>query len=131
MTKTKENKLALAACSGMSSYGLITRVACSDMVEVSENLISICMGATSADIEGFRELINKYPVISVNGCEGSCVDKILDQKNVKVSKSLNALEILNNEDMKPKNVSRLDAEGEKCVNLLKHKIKKTINLLGS
>lgn len=124
MVKIKEEKLALAPCSGMSPYGLITRAACSDMIEESHHLISICMGATSADREGFRELIEKYPIIALNGCEGSCVDKILNQKGVKVAKTINVMEILNEEDLKPENVSRVDEEGEKCVKIVKARIKK-------
>jgi uncharacterized metal-binding protein len=68
MENKEQKKVALAACSGMSPNGLITRAACSDTVENSENIISICMGATSADREGFRKLIKKYPIIAVNGC---------------------------------------------------------------
>jgi len=120
-------KYALAPCSGMSPYGLITRASCSDIVNEREDLISICMGATSADREGFRELIRKYPIIAVNGCEGSCVNKILAQKGVKVAKTINAQEELDTENLKPINVSRLDDTGEKCVLIIKKKINKLIN----
>ncbi|OPX60407.1 MAG: DGC domain protein [Methanobacterium sp. PtaB.Bin024] len=119
----KDKKLALAPCSGMSPYGLVTRAASSDTVEESDKLISICMGATSADREGFRDLIKKYPILAINGCEGSCVDKILEHKGVKVAESINALEILDKQNLKPTDVSRLDEEGEKCVEVLKKKIK--------
>jgi len=123
MQQRERKKLALAPCSGLSPYGLITRVACSDTVEESDNLISICMGATSADREGFRGLIKKYPIIAVNGCEGSCVDKILEQRGVKPAQTINAIKVLNKENLKPTNVSRLDEEGEKSVEVLKKKIK--------
>jgi len=122
-----DKKFALAPCSGMSPYGLITRASCSDSVNEREDLISICMGATSADREGFRELIRKYPIIAVNGCEGSCVNKILEQKDVKVAKTINAQEELDTENLKPINVSRLDDTGEKCVLIIKKKINKLIN----
>jgi uncharacterized metal-binding protein len=118
-----EKKLALAACSGMSPYGLVTRAACSDTVENSDKVISVCMSAASADREGFRNLIRKYPIIAVNGCEGSCVNKILQHKGVEVNYSINTMEVLNNQNSKPKNVSRLDEEDEKCVKALKRKIK--------
>jgi uncharacterized metal-binding protein len=118
-----EKKLALAACSGMSPYGLVTRAACSDTVENSDKVISICMSAASADREGFKNLIRKYPIIAVNGCEGSCVNKILQQKGVEVNHSINTMEVLNNQNLKPKNVSRLDEEDEKSVKALKRKIK--------
>jgi len=122
-----EKRYALAPCSGMSPYGLITRAASSDTVKERDDLISICMGATSADREGFRELIRKYPIIAVNGCEGSCVDKILEQKGVKVAKIINAQEELNSENLKPTDPVRLDENGEKCVIILKKKINEQID----
>ncbi|MEL7668921.1 putative zinc-binding protein [Methanobacterium sp.] len=122
-----EKKYALAPCSGMSPYGLITRAASVDTVKERDDLISICMGATSADREGFKQLIRKYPIIAVNGCEGSCVDKILEQKGVKVAKIINAQEELNLENMKPTDPVRLDENGEKCVLVMKKKIKELID----
>jgi len=121
-----DKKYALAPCSGMSPYGLITRAACVDSVKERDDLISICMGATSADREGFRELIKKYPIMAVNGCEGSCVDKILKQKGVNVAKIINAQEELDLENLKPTDTVRLDVEGEKCVLIIKEKINKLI-----
>lgn len=122
-----EKKYALAPCSGMSPYGLITRAASTDTVKERNDLISICMGATSADREGFRELIRKYPIIAVNGCEGSCVDKILAQKGVKVAKIINAQEELNAENLKPTDSVRLDEQGEICVLAMKNKINSLID----
>lgn len=121
-----DKKYALAPCSGMSPYGLITRAASTDTVKERDDLISICMGATSADREGFRELIRKYPIIAVNGCEGSCVDKILKQKGVQVAKIINAQEELDLENLKPTDPVRLDDEGEKCVLVMKKKINELI-----
>ncbi|MGB9978266.1 putative zinc-binding protein [Methanobacterium sp.] len=124
---TNERKYALAPCSGMSPYGLITRVASVDTVKERDDLISICMGATSADREGFKQLIRKYPIIAVNGCEGSCVDKILEQKGVKVAKIINAQEELNSKNLKPTDPVRLDENGEKCILVMKKKIKELID----
>ena len=122
-----EKKYALAPCSGMSPYGLITRAASVDTVKERGDIISICMGATSADREGFKQLIRKYPIIAVNGCEGSCVDKILEQKGVKVAKIINAQEELNSENLKPTDPVRLDENGEKCVLVMKKKINELID----
>ena len=127
MVNRYQKKIALAACSGMSPYGLITRVACSDKVENSNNIISICMGATSADREGFRKLIKKYPIIAVNGCDAGCVDKILKVKGVKSAESLNVMKLLDEEELKPLKVSRLDEEGEKSVKAVKKGITKILD----
>lgn len=126
MNMTKK-KMALAACSGMSPVGLVSRVAAADTREENENVISICMGATSADREGFRGLIKKYPIIAINGCEGECVNQILAQRDVKPVKTINVLQELNKQDLKPTDVSRLDEEGERCVQFIKEKVKKSID----
>jgi uncharacterized metal-binding protein len=125
-TMSEKKKIALAACSGMSPYGLVTRVTSADTVAETDNTISICMGATSADREGFRNLIKKYPIIAISGCEGNCTSKILEQKGVKPAKNINIMEELDKAGLKPTDVSRLDENGEICVDYMKDKIKKEL-----
>ncbi|MGZ7048732.1 MAG: putative zinc-binding protein [Methanobacterium sp.] len=122
-----DKKIAISSCTGMSPYGLVGRAACSDIVNESENTISICITATSADREGFRNLIKKYPIIAVNGCENACVDKILLQKGVKTKKTVNILELLNEEGLTPSDVARLSEEDEECVRVVKKKIKELLD----
>jgi uncharacterized metal-binding protein len=122
----KKNKIALAACSGMSSYGLVSRVISADIVEETDNTISICMGATSADRDGFKNLIKKYPIIAISGCDGDCTLKILEQKGVKPIQNINVMDELNKKNLKPTDVSRLDDNGEICVEYMKNKIKNEI-----
>lgn len=118
----EKQKTAVSPCTGMSPYGLVTRAACSDTVNENEDVISICITATSADKESFRNLIKKYPIIAINGCENACVDKILGQKGVKTAKTLNIMKLLNEENLQPSDVARLSEEDEKCVEAVKKKI---------
>ncbi|QUH23345.1 zinc-binding protein [Methanobacterium alkalithermotolerans] len=118
----KSEKIALCPCNGMSPYGLIARAASSDMVEESSDIISICITATSADKESFRNLIKKYPIMAVNGCEHGCVDSILEGKGVKVAESMNVMTPLQEKEMKPGSVARLGESGERCVVEIKKKI---------
>lgn len=120
-------KIALAACSGMSPHGLISRVAADDTVMESDNIISICMGATSADKEGFRGLIKKYPIVAINGCDGECVNKILAPRGVRPHATINVWEVLKEENLKANKVSRLDEEGEKCVEAVKKKVRQVLD----
>jgi len=123
---SEKKKVALAACSGMSPYGLVTRVTSADTVAETDNTISICMGATSADREGFGNLIKKYPIIAISGCDGNCTSKILEHKGVKPSKNINVMEELDEAGLRPTDVSRLDENGELCVSHMKEKIKKEL-----
>jgi uncharacterized metal-binding protein len=131
MVMDKKNKIAIAACSGLSPYGLVSRVTSADIVAETDNTISICMGATSADRDGFQKLIKKYPIIAISGCDGDCTKKILEQKGVKPIKNINVMDELNEKNLKPTDVSRLDDNGEICVEHMKNRIKKEIKGLGN
>jgi uncharacterized metal-binding protein len=107
----------------------VARVASSDTVDEVDNTISICMGATSADKEGFSSLIKKFPIIAISGCEGDCTRKILEQKRVKPVRNINVQDELDKVGLKPNDVCRLDAEGEKCVDYMKKRVKREIKKL--
>lgn len=124
-----EEKIALAACSGMSPNGLVARVAVHDLAIDDHEILSICMGSTSADDGSFKSMANKYPVLAINGCEGNCVAKILSQKGIDVVGELNVGDILAETDYKANDAARLDEEGEKCVSIVKEIIEDKINSL--
>ncbi|UTB32773.1 MAG: putative zinc-binding protein [Methanobacterium sp. ERen5] len=111
----------------MSPYGLVSRVTSADIVKETDNTISICMGATSADRDGFRNLIKKYPIIAISGCDGNCTQKILEQKGVNPIQNINVMDELNKKNLKPTDVSRMDDNGEICVEYMKDKVKKELN----
>lgn len=122
----EEKKIAVSPCTGMSPYGLVARAACADTVNENENVISICITATSAESGGYKNLIKKYPIIAINGCQNACVDKILAQKGIKTSKNLDIMKLLNEEGLQPSDVARLSKEDEKCVESVKKKIKELL-----
>ena len=123
-------KIALAPCNGMSANGLVSRVAVGDCKKENDNAISICMGSTSADIEGKNnEMLKKYPIVAVNGCPNGCVNKILKNKGIDVGYTIAVDEILKDYDVSAKDPFRLDAEAEECVKIIKEELNKTIEIL--
>ena len=120
-------KIALAPCNGMSANGLVSRVAVGDCRKEHENVISICMGSTSADIEGKNnDALKKYPIIAINGCGNNCVNTILENKGIEVFKTVNTGDVLENYDVSAKDPFRLDAEAEECVKIIKKELEKSI-----
>ena len=120
-------KIALAPCNGMSANGLVSRVAVGDCRKEHENVISICMGSTSADIEGKNnKALKKYPIIAVNGCSNNCVNTILENKGIEVFKTVSTGDVLENYDVSAKDPFRLDAEAEECVKIIKKELEKSI-----
>ena len=123
-------KIAIAPCNGMSPNGLVSRVAVGDCRRENENVISICMGSTSADIDGQNdEMLKRYPIVSINGCKNGCVDKILENKGISVAKTINVEEVLKNFDVVSSDAFRLDEDGEKCVGIIKKELNETIGSL--
>ncbi|MBE6502148.1 MAG: zinc-binding protein [Methanobrevibacter thaueri] len=120
-------KIALAPCNGMSPNGLVSRVAVGDCRKENENVISICMGSTSADIEGKNdEMLKKYPIVAVNGCPNGCVNKILKNKGIDVAGTIAVNEILDGLEVSAKDPFRLDSEAEECVKIITEELNKTI-----
>ena len=111
----------------MSPNGLVSRVAVGDCKKENENVISICMGSTSADIEGENNpMLKKYPIISINGCSNNCVNRILENKGINVKQTIEVGEVLKHHNISSKDPFRLDDEGEKCVEIIKNEIIKKI-----
>lgn len=120
-------KIALAPCNGMSANGLVCRVAVGDLKKETDDVISICMGSTSADIEGKNtEMLRKYPIIAINGCANGCVNTILENKSIDVFKTVNASEILEECEVSAHDPYRLDDEAEECVKIIKNELSKAI-----
>ena len=122
-----ENKIALAPCNGMSPNGLVSRVAVGDCRKENDNVISICMGSTSADIEGKNdEMLKKYPIVAVNGCPNGCVNKILKNRGIDVAETIAVNEILEGYEVSARDPFRLDDEAEQCVKIIAEELNKTI-----
>ncbi|MEA4957314.1 hypothetical protein SDC9_08380 [bioreactor metagenome] len=120
-----KDKVSVAACSGMSNFGLICRAVASDLSESEEDIVSICITSTAAD-DKTTDLIKKYPIIALNGCSNECVNKILKKKDINVDKSINAMKFAKENNLNAGEVARLGEEGEKTTKELKKHILKKI-----
>lgn len=116
-----KEKIALSACSGMSANGLVSRVAVDDLSR-EEVYVSICIGATSGNRPALLKLIKRFPIIAVNGCENACVNTILKERSVDVIETIDITDELKKHNISTKDASRLDSDGEKCVEVIKNRI---------
>lgn len=124
------DKIGLAPCNGMSANGLVSRVAVGDCRKENDDVISICMGSTSADVDGRNNgMLRKYPIVAVNGCPNRCVNKILENKGIDVADTIAVNEILDGYDVSARDPFRLDSEAEECVKIIKEKLSKRISKL--
>jgi uncharacterized metal-binding protein len=126
--KSKDDeKIALAACTGMSPNGLVARVAVFDAQRESNNIIHICIPSTAAESnKSIYKIMGKYPIIGVNGCNNNCVNKILESKNIKVEDTINVDKELENCSIKPKDPARCGKDEEIAIDHIKNIILKKI-----
>ena len=118
--KEKNEKVALAACTGMSANGLVSRVAVYDAQKESDNIIHICIPSTAAESNKLiKRIINKYTIIAVNGCENCCVNKILNNKNIKADETINVDKELENCEVRPINPARCGKREEIAIEHIK------------
>lgn len=87
------------------------------------------MGSVSANDESFKSIATEFPVFAVNGCEGNCVAKILNEKGIDVIGEINVGDTLEPTNHRANDVARLDEEGEICVSILKESIKEKLDEL--
>lgn len=112
-----KDKVSIAACTGMSNFGLICRAVASDLSESEDNISSICIPSTAAS-EKPSKIIEKYPIIALNGCSNECVNKILESKDVNVAKTIDVMDYANKNNLEAGEVVRLGEKGEKTVKKL-------------
>ena len=119
-------RYALAPCNGMSPNGLVARVAVGDCRKECENVISICMGSTSADIDGKNDaMLKKQDIVAINGCDNNCVNTILENRGIEVAKTINVCEVLKDFEVSAHDPFRLDEEAEECVRIIKKELMKS------
>lgn len=120
-----KNKISIAACSGMSNFGLISRAIASDLSESEDNITSICITSTAAD-DKTPKIMEKYPIIALNGCSNDCVEKLLKKKGLEVAESIDVMNYASEHDLEPGEVARLGKNGENTVKKLKKHVLKQI-----
>ena len=120
-----DKKIGVSSCNGMSNFGLIARTVSADLSNENQGIISICLVSTIAN-DVNHGLINKYPIVSLNGCSNECVNKMLKAKGCDIHKSINMQDFADKNDFE-EDVSRLGEDGEKIVKKIKDHILKEID----
>lgn len=116
------DKIALVSCSGLSPLGLIVRVATVDLALDNGNIVAACLTASSAQPSKCEPIINDCPVVAITGCSDDCVSTIFKENNIEITKSINVESLLDENNLNPLGVSRLDEDGEIAVDMLKKHI---------
>ena len=123
--KTKP-KIGLISCSGEGlSEGMISRVATRRILEMRDDVVTICLPLFLAGGQEERDFAKDNPCITVDWCSKMCAAKgVKMYGKVQPSSSIVISEIMEKDrHLKPKSKSKIEPEDEKLV----HETMKTIN----
>lgn len=120
-------KIALVSCNGLSPLGLIVRVASIELALENENIVLACLSESTAQPTKCSPILDDCSVISITGCKDDCVSIILNNRNIEVSKNIDAESLMIEHNVNFTDSTRLDFEGERGVKILKNHILKIIN----
>jgi uncharacterized metal-binding protein len=116
-------EIVLCACSGMNPRGEVARASVYDVAQEDGDKIC-CIVATGGGKQKYVDLVQDKPIIAVNGCPQNCTTTLLKEKGATVDKVLLVPELLEKEGLTAECTVRMNENDEKCVEIIKEKIRK-------
>lgn len=120
-------------CSGIGKiFGTVGRQAMYEVVEKLRPGVTdtVCLSLLVLGDEEARQLIKKYPAVTIDGCPIGCARKNVEASEGKVGSFLRAIDIFReHKDLKPLSVIDLGEKGRKLASLLAQKIAEEVDRL--
>ncbi len=123
----EELKIGVVSCSGEDCLGgTISRLATRKMLdEIRPNqTVTICLPLFLAGGGGERDFAEKYPTISVDGCDKCCAKRATEKYSGKVSESIIVSDIIGKDvaESKPLSIKNITEDHNEMVNKLSKEI---------
>ena len=130
MAQEAREKILIVPCSGIGKpSGTIGRLATYYVVEdlCPEETTTLCLPLLAIGDEKAKQLVQKMPIIAIDGCPWECASKNIQTSGGRPSASLNVLKIYRNHvNLEVGSVVNLGPEGEKFARIVAGKILKEI-----
>ncbi len=122
--------VVVVPCSGIGKpFGSVSREAaydlCEDLRPDSTRLVALAklvLGDTAA-----RELVAKFPAVTIDGCKQMCAAKMVKESGGKVVHEVAVLEVFRrHKDLKPEGIAELNEAGRKLARELAEEVAESI-----
>ncbi|NPV89498.1 MAG: hypothetical protein HPY50_01825 [Firmicutes bacterium] len=127
----KPNKVGIVPCNGEEiCEGTITRFACRKVLEKLRpaNTVTICLPLFIAGGKGEKEFAQKFPTITVDGCEKRCSQKSTERLSGKPRESIVVTELLKERGIgHPESRRALTEEGKAAMDIVADEIVKKVD----
>jgi len=113
-----DKKVAIVACSGMGkALGTVVRQVAYKVVDElrPEKTFLICIPSLTAGVGEYKNLLQKYPSIILDGCVERCATKIISRNHGMMRAKVFLPQMIAKYGLKPRSRTDLGDEGEKLV----------------
>ena len=122
--------VVVVPCSGIGKpFGSVSREAaydlCEDLRPNSTRLVALAklvLGDAAA-----RDLVNKHPAVTIDGCKQMCAAKMVKESGGKVAHEVAVLEVFRrHKDLKPEGIAELNEAGRKLARVLAEEVAESL-----
>ena len=119
-------RVVVVPCSGIGKpFGTVSREAayelCDELRPESTRLVALAklvLGDASA-----RELLARYPAVTIDGCKQMCASKMVKQSGGTVAHEVAVLDVFRrHKDLKPEGIAELNDAGKKLARVLAEEV---------
>lgn len=112
----EEKKVAVVACAGMDkALGSVARACAFKVVQdlKPKESVLVCIPPLVIGVNSHSEWINKYPVVTIDGCAERCATKIVAEKRGKIRGRVFIPNGVKKHGLKPKESAEIGPDGKK------------------
>jgi uncharacterized metal-binding protein len=114
----EDKKVAIVACTGMGkALGTVARQVAYKVVDElrPEKTVLICIPSLTAGVGEYKDLLQKYPSIILDGCVERCATKIMSRNHGMMRAKVFLPQMIAKYELKPQSRADIGEEGEKLV----------------
>jgi uncharacterized metal-binding protein len=128
---TDHTRVVVVPCSGIGKpFGTVSREAayelCEELRPESTRLVALAklvLGDASA-----RELLARYPAVTIDGCKQMCASKMVKQSGGTVAREMAVLDVFRrHKDLKPEGIAELNEAGQKLARVLAEEVAESLD----
>ncbi len=117
----KPAKVVVLPCSGIGkAYGALARETTYELMERVRPgiVVTTCLALLVIEDPEAKQLVTKYPVVTIDGCPLNCAKKSVEAQGVKAAKEYQSIEFYKaHKELKPGGIAELDENGRKLAGI--------------
>ena len=126
-----KTRVVVVPCSGIGKpFGTVSREAayelCEELRPESTRLVALAklvLGDAAA-----RELVTRYPAVTIDGCKQMCASKMVKQSGGTVAQEVSVLDVFRrHKDLKPEGIADLNEAGLKLARVLAEEVTESLD----